>query len=54
MTDHHSEEHQSDEGAANEPPSDHPAENTEPPSNPEVDSDRVEDQEEIADGTLPS
>jgi hypothetical protein len=53
MTDHETEEH-SDEGAANELPSDHPAENTEPPSNPEVDSDRVEQAQEDAEKTVPS
>ena len=58
MTDHHSEE-QSDqtetEGGPSEAPNpEQPDENTAPPSNPEVDPERVEQQEEDAERTIPS
>ncbi len=55
MTDHHSEEHQGDDpGQANEPPSDRPDENTAPPSNPEPDPERVEQESEDQERTIPS
>jgi hypothetical protein len=51
MSDHHKEEREGQ--TETQPPADHPAENTAPPSNPDVDPERVEKEQEDAERTVP-